>query len=503
MFQPSADSIEKAPRAILGSRVAQAAQKASLPTQRRVLTFTLILTDVLMLGLAFLLAYASRFYLDLSFFQSGAFAEIDYYRRLSFLLLPVWIIVFALNGLYNRHNLLGGTREYALVFRATSFGIVAIVLVTFVDPEVILARGWLLLVWGFAFLLTAIGRFAIRRCVYALRKRGYFLTTALIIGANKEGRALADQLTRWHTSGLHLLGFVDNKLQPDAVVEENLPCLGNTEHLDRLIEQYRVGELILSNSALSRDELLTLFTRYGMVKDLQIRLSSGLYEIITTGLDVRETAYVPLVGIRKVRLTGLDSILKLVLDYSFVLISLIFLWPFLLLIALAIKLNSPGPAIHRRRVMGINGREFDAFKFRTMYTNGDEILAERPDLLALLANNHKLKEDPRVTPIGRFLRKASLDELPQIFNVLMRQMSVVGPRIISPAEMTEYGELGLNLLTVHPGITGLWQVSGRSDVSYEERVRLDMSYIRNWSIWSDLHILLRTIPAVLKGRGAY
>ncbi len=503
MYQPSTDSLQRAPQKILGARVAQAAQNMSLPTQRWILTAVLVIGDILLLALSFLLAYFLRFNLELSFFQLGVFAELDYYRNLSLLLLPVWIMIFAINGLYSWQNLLGGTQEYALVFRATSFGIVAVVLISFLDPGFILARGWLLLVWGLAFFLVATGRFAIRRVVYALRRRGYFLTPTLIVGANAEGRALARQLMRWPTSGLHLLGFVDDKLKPGACVEEDLHCLGDTEHLDPLITQYSVGELILSNSALSRDELLTLFTRYGMAKDLQIRLTSGLYEIITTGMDVKEMAYVPLVGIRKARLTGLDSVLKLTLDYTIIISSLFLLWPIFLLIALAVKLSSPGPVIHRRRVMGINGREFDAFKFRTMQVNGDEILADRPDLLAALSNNHKLKEDPRVTQFGRLLRKSSLDELPQLFNVLLRQMSVVGPRIISPAELAEYGELGLNLLTVHPGITGLWQVSGRSDISYRERVRLDMSYIRNWNIWSDFHILLRTIPAVLKSRGAY
>jgi lipopolysaccharide/colanic/teichoic acid biosynthesis glycosyltransferase len=153
--------------------------------------------------------------------------------------------------------------------------------------------------------------------------------------------------------------------------------------------------------------------------------------------------------------------------------------------------------------MGIHGSQFDAFKFRTMHVNGDEILAGRPDLQAELLLTHKLKYDPRITRIGRLLRKYSLDELPQIFNVLKRDMSIVGPRIISPAEMDMYGDWGLNLLTVPPGITGLWQVSGRSDTSYAERVRLDMHYIRNWTIWFDLQILWRTVPAVLFGRGAY
>ncbi|WP_333657493.1 sugar transferase, partial [Anaerolinea sp.] len=171
--------------------------------------------------------------------------------------------------------------------------------------------------------------------------------------------------------------------------------------------------------------------------------------------------------------------------------------------ALWIALDSRGPVFHRRRVMGVNGRTFDAFKFRTMYVNGDAILDAYPELKAQLAREHKLKDDPRVTRAGRFLRKTSLDELPQIINVIKGEMSLVGPRMISPEEMEKYQEHGMNLLTVKPGITGLWQVSGRSDVSYDQRVQMDMYYIRNWSIWLDLQILFRTIPAVLSRKGAY
>ncbi len=166
-------------------------------------------------------------------------------------------------------------------------------------------------------------------------------------------------------------------------------------------------------------------------------------------------------------------------------------------------MSSPGPIIHKRLVMGLNGKQFYALKFRTMVSNGDEVLAQHPELKEELARNHKLKKDPRITKIGEFLRKYSLDELPQLFNVLTRDMSLVGPRMISPEEVSMYKQFDMNLLTVLPGITGVWQVSGRSDITYEERVRLDMYYIRNWSIWLDLQLLLQTFPAVLKGRGAY
>jgi exopolysaccharide biosynthesis polyprenyl glycosylphosphotransferase len=276
------------------------------------------------------------------------------------------------------------------------------------------------------------------------------------------------------------------------------------DQLGDIIERYQIGEVILASSAIStRDYLLEIFKKYGVSDAVNLRLSSGLYEIITTGLTVNEFAYVPLVYVNKVRLTGSDEILKLTLDMLITVTGVILISPLLLILALLIRISSPGPIIHKRRVMGLNGRQFNALKFRTMVVNGDEVLAQHPELKAELDANHKLKNDPRVTRIGAFLRKFSLDELPQLFNVIKRDMSLVGPRMISPEEVAMYKQFDMNLLTVRPGITGLWQVSGRSDITYDERVRLDMYYIRNWSIWLDLQLLFQTIPAVLKGRGAY
>ncbi len=163
-----------------------------------------------------------------------------------------------------------------------------------------------------------------------------------------------------------------------------------------------------------------------------------------------------------------------------------------------------GPVIHRRRVLGVGGRQFDAFKFRTMYVDGENLPGRNAGLRTKLQVEGKLRQDPRVTPIGRWLRRYSLDEIPQFVNVLLGQMGLVGPRMITPEEAARYGQNRVNLLTVRPGITGLWQVSGRSDLTYEERVRLDMHYIRNYSVWLDLQILfVQTPAAVLSGRGAY
>jgi exopolysaccharide biosynthesis polyprenyl glycosylphosphotransferase len=378
------------------------------------------------------------------------------------------------------------------------------VLAGFLQPTLIIARGWLLLTWGISFLFVAGARFGLRRHVYSLRKHGYFLTPAVIVGANQEGRWLAEQLLRWKTSGLYLVGFVDKKEPISSPLFHGLPSLGSVERLGEIIEQYHIGEVILASSAFStRDHLVEIFRRYGVSEKVNIRMSSGLYEVLTTGLTINEFAYVPLVYVNKVRLAGTDTALKFILDYLGAVVALIMLSPVLLLIAVCVKISSPGPVLHKRLVMGLNGKQFHALKFRTMVTNGDEILDQHPELKRELDTNYKLKDDPRVTRIGAFLRRYSLDELPQLLNVLRRDMSLVGPRMIAPEEAPMYKQFVMNLMTVLPGITGLWQISGRSDISYEERVRLDMYYVRNWSIWLDLQLIFQTIPVVLSARGAY
>lgn len=282
-----------------------------------------------------------------------------------------------------------------------------------------------------------------------------------------------------------------------------MPVLGSFESLSTLVRQQGVQEVIVASTALSREKLLQLFTTYGADDNITIRMSSGLYELLTTGVEVQEFGNVPLLSINKVRLTGVDTFMKNALDFMLTLGGLLVLSPIMIGIAIAVRLDSPGPIIHRRRVIGVGGKAFDAFKFRTMYVDADERLARDPELRREFEINHKLKNDPRVTRAGKFLRRTSLDELPQLFNVLLGQMSLVGPRMITFEERARYGRWWMNLSTVKPGITGLWQVSGRSDVGYAERVMLDMNYIRNYSIWSDIQILWQTVPAVLKSRGAY
>ncbi len=460
----------------------------------------LIVCDFIAIGAAFWIAYHLRFLL-LPYFASYSESE---YRRLVFGIIPVWILIFTAFQLYSFNVLFGGLQEFARIFYAVSMGISALILLGFLRREnIIISRGWLVISWILAFLLVLLLRFSFRRVVYVLRQHGHLLSPTILVGANAEGRALADQLRNAKTSGLCIIGFIDNGLSPGATVSNGYKVLGCLDDLECLVGTNNIEEVIIAPTALSRDQLLNVYRTFNPNPDVKLRLSSGLFEVLNTGLRVKELAFVPLIEVNQARITGLDAFMKLSLDYFVTILGLLLLTPVMLLLALAVRLDSPGPIIHRRRVMGANGAQFDAFKFRTMVTNGDEILEAYPELKAQLEREHKLKDDPRVTRLGVYLRKFSLDELPQFFNVLLGQMSLVGPRMISPPEMNLYGKWGMNLLTVRPGITGLWQVSGRSDITYEERVRLDMYYIRNWTIWMDIYLLLATIPSVLNNKGAY
>lgn len=490
-------------------------QELSFPTRARIargrdyrqlLRMALLASDTLMVTLSFALAYWLRFYGGVTF-QPSIPADPAKYATLVLILLPSFIVTFWLMNLYDFDSLLGGTGEYARTFNACSTGIMVAVLISFLLPDVQIARSWLVQSWIMTLLLVSIGRFCIRRLAYQLRHDGFFIVPAVIVGTNQEALALAQQLYDSQGSGLAILGYIaeeSSSVQPAQSTIHGLPILGTLDTLTKTVRSHKVEEVIIATTALSRSQLLSVTEQITMLPGKRMRLSSGLYEILTTGMSITTKNSVPLMTLHRMRLDPLELFMKRVLDISLVVASALFLVPIFCVIGLLIHFDSPGPIFYRRRVLGVGGQTFDALKFRSMVTNGDEVLAQHPDLLAELRSEHKLKNDPRITAIGHFLRRTSLDELPQLINVLAGQMSLVGPRMITPEETEKYGAMKHNLLTVKPGLTGLWQVSGRSDLSYEERVQLDMHYIRNYSIWQDLQILfIQTVPTILRKRGAY
>lgn len=474
----------------------------SRKNQMRLFLLFLVLADIVWISIAFGIAYVIRFYSGFPFFESDISSK-EAHLFLQIMLIPVWLGVLHFSELYNPHYLFSSTQEYKKVFGACSITFMLVVIGTFFAPFIRVSRGWMVVAWVTVIVVLTLGRFLIRRVVYRLRAHGWLTSRVLVVGVDAEARAIASQIVGMPTSGVRIVGFIDRYLPYGSRVEGDMHVVGSIDDLAELTKRLDIDELIISTSAMPREDVLQIFQMFGHSEDIELRFSPGLFEIYTSGVRVKEIGNVSLVSMRKVRLDGIETTVKLITDYTLATLALLILSPFLLFVGILIKLDSPGPALYRRRVIGAQGRQFDAFKFRTMYVNGDEILERHPELKAELDQNHKLKDDPRVTRVGRWIRKFSIDELPQLLNVLLGQMSLVGPRMITPAELDKYGKWRLNLWTVKPGITGLWQISGRSDVSYDERVRLDLYYIRNYTFWFDIQILWRTIPVVLSRRGAY
>jgi exopolysaccharide biosynthesis polyprenyl glycosylphosphotransferase len=488
---------------LLQSQRRRLASGVGRAARQRWLIAVLVLWDITAIGLAFVLATYLRFATHFPIFYEMPVSTVDAYLRLGLWLIPAWLAIFAIVRLYDPHLLWGGTTEYQHIVYACSLGMMALILGSFFFPEFVIARAWLLMAWILTTAFVGVGRFAMRRMVYRLRSNGHMVTPTLIIGANEEAQAIAEQILATPQAGLRLVGLVDDDRHEGEEVMPGVRVVASIASARELVDRNGVGELIVATTALTRERLLDLFVAFGTTPDVTIRMSSGMYETMATGMRVKEIGAVPLLSLNKLRLTGLDVVFKTALDYTLSGLVLLLLLPVLGAVALWVKLDSPGPVIYRRRVVGTGGRLFDAFKFRTMATNGAEILRQYPELEQELRETGKLKNDPRITRAGRFLRRFSLDELPQLFNVLQGEMSLVGPRMITAEEIGHYGRRYLSLLAVKPGITGLWQVSGRSDVTYRERVKLDLHYIRNYSIWLDLWVLYQTVPAVFKGKGAY
>ncbi len=427
-----------------------------------------------------------------------------FYSRLVFGLAPIWVGIFALYDLYQPDYLFGGTKEYARIFNASTFGLMSVVLYSFLfrDMDVDISRGWLLTAWGLSIAILTLHRFTFRRLVYGLRRQGLFCKRVIIVGANEEGEAIWQQFRMDKQAGIEVVGFADDS-RPLNSIFKKLTILGRTKDLKKMVRQYGLDELFVAPTALSRETLLDIYRTFGTNGGAMVRLSPGIFELYTTGVRVTEAGNVPLISLNKLRITGIDAVLKQMLDYALAIPAIILLSPIFLLLAIAIKLDSSGPAIYRRRVIGVGGKEFDAFKFRTMRIDAQEYLERHPELEKEFEETGKIKDDPRITRLGRILRKGSIDELPQLLNVIRGEMSLVGPRMITRAETKQFGKWQHNRQTVKPGLTGLWQVSGRSDVSYGERAKLDMYYIRNYTIWQDIKILFSTVGAVLRGEGAY
>jgi exopolysaccharide biosynthesis polyprenyl glycosylphosphotransferase len=360
------------------------------------------------------------------------------------------------------------------------------------------------LFWAAAIALLLAAR-AIARAV--LSRRFVVRERTLIVGAGQVGSEIARKLGRRPEYGLDVIGFLDDEplYDPLRAADDGPPQLGGTSRIEHVLEAYRVERVIFAFSRLPAREQIELFQRC-MELGVQVDIVPRLYEVMGSRMQVHDVEGLPLVGLRVPRLSRSSRLLKRSLDLMLSIALLIVFAPLLVYATLRIKLESTGPALFRQERMGAGGRRFRIVKFRTMYADAEERKAELEHLNKHTENGptmFKIPDDPRITPFGRFLRRWSIDELPQLWNVLRGEMSLVGPRPLILAEDENVVGAGRQRLRLTPGVTGLWQVLGRSDIPFREMITLDYLYVTNWSLWGDVKLLARTVPRVLQKTGAY
>lgn len=457
--------------------------------EQSALIASLVLLDGLVISLALALAYYLRIASGLLPYYGSP--NPGAYVRTILLFMPVWFLICALFRLYDLDYLLGGPQEYAHVVKACTFGIVGLIVLSFWERGDLLSRGWLLVSWALSVILVVGARFIFRRVIFRLRRRGLFISRTLVVGANAQAKAIAQQLDGREGSGIEIVGFLDDYLPPDSRVMDNLKVLGSPTELPRLAEETGVKQLILVPSALAWESFQeTIQSTNSTLANFDIKLSPGFYEMLTTGVKVTHKAFVPLLTVEGARITGIDALLKGLLDYGLAILLLTLSAPLISLIALAIALVDGRPILERHRVYGFRGRIFDTVKFRTGLLGTMRRSLVHP-VLGELGDNPGHSS----SGLGLFLYRAGLDKLPQLLNVLVGQMSLVGPRTISVGSEDRYGQWLPNLLTVKPGMTGPWAIA--SCPRLEDEIRLTIYYIRNWTIWLDFQVIFQTVRRIL------
>jgi exopolysaccharide biosynthesis polyprenyl glycosylphosphotransferase len=407
--------------------------------------------------------------------------------------------VLAVGRSYERRYLFVGTDEYQRVIRG-GVGLIAGAAVISYALDLDLARSYVLVALPIAIAGVLVFRFALRKRLHVARRRGAGLRRVLVVGHELSVIGITRQLRRERYHGLEVVGAC---LPPDHDGAVDLPVYGTFDDVANAVDAADADTVVvLSCPELDGVALRRLAWRLER-DEVDLVVASALVDVAGARTTIRPFDGLPMLHVEHPRLHGGARVVKELFDRFGALALLALFTPVLLSVALWVRFTSRGPVLFRQVRVGRDGREFRIFKFRSMYVDAEARLAELKHL-----NEHdgvlfKIRDDPRVTPVGRWLRRLSLDELPQLLNVISGQMSLVGPRPPLPAEVAVYADDVRRRLAVKPGMTGLWQVSGRSDLPWEEAVRLDLRYVENWSMSLDLVILLRTMTAVVRSSGAY
>lgn len=413
------------------------------------------------------------------------------------------LIFLNIEQLYNRR-----TQFWQIIqklFVTSCYAVTSIIILLYIAQiAASTSRLFIALFWVLSFLFLTIFRYITKK---VLEKYQILQVPVLIIGAGKTAELLVQGIKDDAGMGYVITGLLeDNKVEEGIL--QNYPVLGKFSEAEAVIQKYNINHVFIAAPGLEQEKLTKLIYKVQpLVKNMCV--IPNLIGVPMGGIEAESlfNEKLMLLRLKNNLARPINRWLKTVFDYALTITGTLAISPILLIIAAWIYKDSPGPIIFKHKRIGKGGKEFNCYKFRSMCVDAKErleqLLQTDPAAKAEWEKDFKLKNDPRITKSGAFLRKTSLDELPQIFNVLKGEMSLVGPRPIIKDEMVRYGEYINDYLMVKPGITGMWQVSGRSDIDYAERVLLDSWYTRNWSIWLDITLLYKTFKVVLLRKGAY
>jgi exopolysaccharide biosynthesis polyprenyl glycosylphosphotransferase len=460
------------------------------------------LTDVVLINLAFFGSWFARYRLELGAEVAVEnYLDWETYSTIQLALTAILLIVFRLEGLYRLRRGAGFIDEMGLVVNGTLIGIAVTIIGVFYLRPFGFSR--LIFVYAAIAIVLLLGLARVIRRVYqgVMRRRGVGLHRIVVVGTGPLGRMIMQNVVAQPELGYQIVGFVDDERTEDI---GRFRALGHLDDIPRVVDQLDVDEVIIALPSSDHARTSQLLMSCAE-KHVGFRIVPDFYELSLNQVDIVDINGIPLIGLREAQLSGTNVLIKRAIDVALASVTLVAISPLMLLIAFAIRLESPGPVFHRSTRIGRGGKPFHFLKFRSMRRDADAMLSGvlHLDETSSRGRLFKMRNDPRRTRIGRWLRRTSADELPQLWNVLRGEMSLVGPRPPFPHEVEKYEDWHRRRLDVTPGLTGLSQVNGRSDLTFDETALLDIWYIENWSLGLDLKIMLRSVPAVALGTGAY
>lgn len=462
-----------------------------------------ILVDVILINQAFVLAYWVRYDLQLFRAVDPAF-NVPYRVYLPFVALftLLLILVYRQQGVYRLRRQISWVDELYAIVNGTATGTVITIVFIFLYRAGFYSRIIFLYAGIFSVLFLGLSRLIKVTVLRRMHRQGIGLKHVLIIGAGEVGRTVMRAVVANPEYGLRIVGFLDDHPAKGETDIGRFKALGRIDNLIDVLEVIRLDEVFITLPWQYHRKIMIIMNLCER-KNVRTRIVPDLFQMRISHMQVEELAGVPMIGIKEVGISGLNQLIKRVIDITFATLGLALSAIPMGLMALMIKIESAGPVLFAQERVGKNGKPFTIYKFRSMIEGADQQKETLQDLNEADGPLFKIKDDPRMTRIGKLMRRFSIDELPQLYNVLAGDMSLIGPRPPIPSEVEQYKEWHKRRLEIAPGLTGLSQVSGRSELTFDETALLDIYYIENWSPALDTKILLQTIPRVIFGGGAY